>query len=76
MRLNLIAGEWTGSIGAENINPSDTNEVVDLYASASVQDVAATKAAFPAWSRSGIPERHPILRKTSDEILARKEFDA
>ncbi|WP_267555642.1 aldehyde dehydrogenase family protein [Rhizobium rhizogenes] len=74
---NLIAGEWTGSAGAENINPSDTNEVVGLYASASVQDVAdaiaAAKAAFPAWSRSGILERHSILRKTSDEILARKD---
>ncbi|ACM27328.1 aldehyde dehydrogenase family protein [Agrobacterium sp. SHOUNA12C] len=74
---NLIAGEWTGTTGAENINPSDTNEVVGLYASASVQDVAdaiaAAKAAFPAWSRSGILERHSILRKTSDEILARKD---
>ncbi len=74
---NLIAGEWTGSTGAENINPSDTNEVVGLYASASVQDVAdaiaAAKAAFPAWSRSGILDRHSILRKTSDEILARKD---
>ncbi|NKJ33878.1 aldehyde dehydrogenase family protein [Rhizobium sp. SG570] len=74
---NLIAGEWTGTTGAENINPSDTNEIVGLYASASVQDVAdaaaAAKAAFPAWSRSGILERHSILRKTSDEILARKD---
>lgn len=74
---NLIAGEWTGTNGAENINPSDTNEVVGLYASANVQDVAdaiaAAKAAFPAWSRSGILERHAILRKTSDEILARKD---
>ncbi len=25
---NLIAGEWTGTNAAENINPSDTNEVV------------------------------------------------
>lgn len=25
---NLIAGEWTGTNPAENINPSDTNEVV------------------------------------------------
>lgn len=74
---NLIAGEWTGTTGAENINPSDTNEVVGLYASANAQDVtdaiAAAKAAFPAWSRSGILERHSILRKTSDEILARKD---
>ncbi|THA56019.1 aldehyde dehydrogenase family protein, partial [Ensifer adhaerens] len=35
--------------------------------------IAAAKAAFPAWSRSGILERHAILRKTADEILARKD---
>ncbi|WP_349956049.1 aldehyde dehydrogenase family protein [Rhizobium sp. ZPR3] len=74
---NLIAGEWTGTNGSENINPSDTNEVVGLYASASAQDVtdaiAAAKAAFPAWSRSGILERHTILKKAGEEILARKD---
>jgi alpha-ketoglutaric semialdehyde dehydrogenase len=74
---NLIAGEWTGSTGAENINPSNTDEVVGLYASATVAEVAdaiaAAKAAFPAWSRSGILERHTILKKASVEILARKD---
>ncbi|WP_349435253.1 aldehyde dehydrogenase family protein [Pararhizobium sp. A13] len=74
---NLIAGEWVGTNGVENINPSNTNEVVGLYASASADDtktaIAAAKAAFPAWSRSGILERHAILRKTSDEIMARKD---
>jgi len=74
---NLIAGEWVGSNGVENINPSNTKEVVGLYASASADDaktaIAAAKAAFPAWSRSGILERHAILKKTADEILARKD---
>ncbi|MCV9961423.1 aldehyde dehydrogenase family protein [Pararhizobium sp. BT-229] len=74
---NLIAGEWVGSNGVENINPSNTNEIVGLYASASADDaktaIAAAKAAFPAWSRSGILERHAILKKTADEILARKD---
>jgi alpha-ketoglutaric semialdehyde dehydrogenase len=74
---NLIAGEWVGSNGVENINPSNTNEIVGLYATASADDaktaIAAAKAAFPAWSRSGILERHAILKKTADEILARKE---
>ena len=74
---NLIAGEWVGSDASDNINPSDTNDVVGRYATGSAQDVsdavAAAKAAFPAWSRSGILERHAILRKTSDEILARKD---
>ncbi|EXL06518.1 aldehyde dehydrogenase [Brucella anthropi] len=74
---NLIGGEWVGTDATDNINPSDTNEVVGRYAAASASDVkdaiAAAKAAFPAWSRSGILERHAILRKTSDEIMARKE---
>ncbi|RFZ84041.1 aldehyde dehydrogenase family protein [Shinella sp. WSJ-2] len=74
---NLIAGEWVGSDAIENINPSNTGDVVGRYARASVEDtktaIAAAKAAFPAWSRSGILERHAILRKTADEILARKD---
>jgi aldehyde dehydrogenase (NAD+) len=74
---NLIAGEWVGSDASENISPSDTKDVVGLYARGSAEDtktaIAAAKAAFPAWSRSGILERHAILKKTADEILARKE---
>jgi acyl-CoA reductase-like NAD-dependent aldehyde dehydrogenase len=74
---NLIAGEWVGSDASKNINPSDTNDVVGMYTQGSAEDakqaIAAAKAAFPAWSRSGILERHAILRKTSDEILARKD---
>lgn len=74
---NLIAGEWVGTDGTENINPSNTNDVVGVYARASAEDtksaIAAAKAAFPAWSHSGILERHAILKKTADEILARKE---
>ena len=74
---NLIAGEWVGGDGTANINPSDTNDVVGTYARATAEDtkaaIAAAKAAFPAWSRSGILERHAILRKTADEILARKD---
>ncbi|MGO8130763.1 aldehyde dehydrogenase family protein [Rhizobium ruizarguesonis] len=74
---NLIAGEWFGSNATKNINPSDTNEVVGLYADGSADDtrnaIAAAKAAFPAWSRSGIWERHVILKKAGDEIMARKD---
>ena len=74
---NLIAGEWIGTSATKNINPSDTNEVVGLYADGSAEDtrnaIAAAKAAFPAWSRSGIWERHVILKKAGDEIMARKD---
>ena len=78
MFKNLIAGDWesAGAV-ARNINPSNTNDVVGEYVQGSVEQlndaVAAAKAAFPAWSRSGPQERYEVLKKASDEILARKE---
>src|SRR5690606_34991718 len=77
LHKNLIDGEWVGSDGVENINPSNLNDVVGVYARATAEDtkraIAAAKAAFPAWSHSGILERHAILSKASQEILARKQ---
>jgi len=77
LHRNLIGGEWIGTEGAENINPSNTDEVVGVYAQAGSDDakaaIAAAKAAFPAWSRTGIYERHLILRRAADEIFARKK---
>lgn len=74
---NLIDGHWTGTDGSLNINPSNTNEIVGEYAKASAEDAAAAisaaKKAFSAWSRSGIVERHAILRKAADEIFTRKK---
>lgn len=37
------------------------------------QAISAARAAFPAWSRSGIMQRHAILKKAGDEIMARKD---
>jgi len=77
MKPNLIAGDWVAGEGAPNINPSDTGDIIGHYARASAAQteaaIAAAKAAFPAWSRSGPAERHRILRAASDEILARKD---
>ncbi|WPE23052.1 aldehyde dehydrogenase family protein [Shinella zoogloeoides] len=77
LHKNLIAGEWVSGDASANINPSNTNDVVGDYARASAEDtkaaIAAARAALPAWSRSGILERHAILKKAGDEILARKE---
>ena len=74
---NLIAGEWVGEAGSENINPSNTADVIGVYAHASVEEtkqaIAAAKAALPAWSRSGLLERHTILSTAAHEIQARKE---
>ncbi|MCW5720153.1 MAG: aldehyde dehydrogenase family protein [Devosia sp.] len=77
LHKNLIDGAWVGTDGVENISPSNLKDVVGVYARATAEEtkqaIAAAKAAFPAWSRSGILERHAILRKTADEILARKQ---
>ena len=75
---NLIAGEWVEGEGVtDNINPSNTDDVVGRYARASKADtdraIAAAKAAAPAWARFNIHARYEILKKASDEILARKE---
>jgi aldehyde dehydrogenase (NAD+) len=78
LHSNLIAGEWVEGEGvSEDINPSNTDEVVGTYARASKADaeraIAAAKSAFPQWSKSGIQQRYEILKKASDEILARKD---
>jgi aldehyde dehydrogenase (NAD+) len=77
LHRNLIDGEWVGGDPVPNINPSDTGEVVGEYARATKADaeaaIAAAKAASAKWSRSGLLERHAVLRKASDEILARKD---
>ena len=78
LNKNYVAGEWVEGAGeSRNVNPSDTNDVVGLYAQASPAQVeaaiAAARAAFPAWSRSSPQERHDILLRVSAEILARRE---
>ena len=75
---NLIAGEWVESTqAAEDINPSNTADVVGLFsradARAAEHAIAAAGKAFPAWARSGIQQRHDILKRIGDEILARKD---
>ena len=75
---HFIAGEWVGNgQGAEDINPSNTGDVVGVYGRADAHETAraigAAKQAFPAWSRSGVQQRHDILKKVGDEILARKD---
>ncbi|NWG25979.1 MAG: aldehyde dehydrogenase family protein [Pseudorhodoplanes sp.] len=75
---NFIAGEWVEAREmAPDLNPSNTDDVVGQFPRASAADaekaIAAAKAAFPAWSRSSIQERHDILKKIGDEILARKD---
>ncbi len=77
LHRNYIAGEWTEGEAAPDINPSNTSEIVGHFARATAEDatraIAAAKAAFPAWSRSGIQQRYEILKTASDEILKRRQ---
>lgn len=74
---NYIAGDWTTADAAtENLNPSDTRDLIGLYARASAQDartaVAAAQAALPAWARSTPQQRFDVLDAVGSEILARQ----
>jgi aldehyde dehydrogenase (NAD+) len=78
LHQNFIAGSaGTSSDAAENINPSNTNDVVGVYARASRHDteiaISAAKKAFKSWSRSSIQLRHDVLRKVAAELSNRRE---
>lgn len=78
MKQNFIAGEWQdGASAADNVNPSDTSDVIAQYAQADVaqteQAIEAAYQALPAWANSPIQQRSDMLDKISNEILARKE---
>ncbi|MBR1194244.1 aldehyde dehydrogenase family protein [Bradyrhizobium sp. AUGA SZCCT0240] len=75
---NLIDGEWlSDGARAPNVNPSDTKDIVGQAVRGTRAQaeaaISAAKAAFPAWSRSTPQVRYDILKKASDEILARKD---
>ncbi len=77
LHRNYIDGDWVDGEAIADINPSNTEEIVGHYARGTADDakraIAAAKAAFPAWSRSGIQQRHDILKAAGDEILRRRE---
>ncbi len=75
---NLINGQWiAGTAYTPNINPSNLGDVLGEYTQASAAQlndaVLAARAAFPAWSTSGIQARADALDKIGNEILARRE---
>ena len=75
---NLIGGQWVaGTSYTPNINPSNLADVIGDYTQASAAQldaaVQAARAAFPAWSTSGIQARADALDKIGTEILARRE---
>jgi len=75
---NLINGQWVaGDSYSPNVNPSNTADVLGHYTQANAAQmndaVQAARAAFVAWSTSGIQARSDALDKIGNEILARCE---
>jgi aldehyde dehydrogenase (NAD+) len=75
---NYIDGAWVESgRWSENLNPSDTADVVGEYAQANdAQTDAAIDAAsdaFPAWSVSNVQARAEVLDRVGNTILARRD---
>ena len=78
IRKNLINGAWVASEDViENINPSNTDEIVGVYSKADAEQtteaIAAAKAAFPSWSRSTIQQRADILDAAGQAMLSGKD---
>ena len=77
-KRNFIGGEWLeGANAADNINPSDTSDIIGEYAHASAaqtqQAIDAAHQAASAWGNSSIQHRSDILDNIGSEILQRRE---
>ena len=75
---NFINGEWVDSHKtAENINPANTNDVINQAAEGNAADidsaVQAASNAFAAWRDTTPQARHDLLDAIGNAILDRKE---
>lgn len=78
MFKNLINGEWIDGISEkENINPSDTSDIIGAYARADIKQlhsaIDAASAAETRWAYSTPQQRFDALDMIGSEILARKQ---
>lgn len=78
MKKNYIAGEWREATATtENINPSDTRDIIGHYAQASQDDaidaIAAAKQASFGWSKISPLKRFEALDAIGTEMIARKD---
>ncbi|WP_353558127.1 aldehyde dehydrogenase family protein [Paraburkholderia terrae] len=77
MHRNFIAGEWViGSNVANNVNPSDTRDMIGCYTRASAQQVeiaiAAAASVQPKWAAATPQRRFDVLDAIGSEILTRQ----
>jgi len=74
----LINGEWvTTTASVANVNPSDTNDVIDQFSQAGEAEaeaaIAAAADAADGWAHSNPQVRHDVLKFIGDELMARRE---
>ncbi|MEL7089236.1 MAG: aldehyde dehydrogenase family protein, partial [Planctomycetota bacterium] len=77
MKHLFIDGAWLeGSAQLPNMNPSNTNDIIDHYAQAGEAEaqtaVAAAQNAAEGWAHSDPQTRHDVLKFIGDELMARK----
>lgn len=77
-RANLVGGDWVDHGGAgydDDINPSDTSDVVaripQMSAEQAAQAVRAAADAFPEWRATSAVTRGDILRRAGGLLRAR-----
>lgn len=78
MKPLLINGEWrTPSQALDNINPSDTSDIIDTYGQAGVPEtrdaIEAARKAAPKWAATTPQQRNDLLARIGQEILSRKD---
>ncbi|MDQ2734998.1 MAG: aldehyde dehydrogenase family protein [Pseudomonadota bacterium] len=76
--LNYIGGEWVAGEGVvENRSPSDPDDVVGIYAQASLghlhEAVAAARQAQGRWAATGLEARASVLDAIGREAMARSQ---
>lgn len=74
----FIDGTWmSGASVIENRNPSDTSDLIGLYAQADATHLdaalAAAHRAQPIWWAAGIQKRHDVLMAIGTELMGRAE---
>ncbi|MEC9402477.1 MAG: aldehyde dehydrogenase family protein, partial [Pseudomonadota bacterium] len=75
---NLIGGKWLPSnTYSENRNPSNTDDVIGLYAQGGVDDVdaavTAARKAAPGWAAATPQTRHDLLEAVGRKLAERAE---
>lgn len=77
LRRNLIGGAWVEGAPTPNFNPSDAQDIVGYFASASEAQandaILAARAAFPGWRGSSPQTRADLLDRVGTALIARKD---